>query len=170
MEARTWSRVALVVVSAGVLQLGVASRFRVADVGADLLLLAAVAAAMVVGADRGAVTGFACGILVDLLTHGPFGLTALTFALTAYGIGRFEAAIVRSSRATLMATGFFGTALGHVLYSLLGDLVGVSSRGPTAIARIALIAAVWNGVLTPLAVRAMRWAWREPSGLRIGFR
>ena len=170
MEVRLWSRVALVVVSAAMLQLGVFAQFRVWDVSADILLLVSVAAAMVAGSDRGALVGFGAGLLVDLQVRTPFGLSALSFCLAAYAVGRLEAMAVRTSRTTEMLTGFAGTAIGTVLFALLGTLVGLSAPSFGRVLLIAAVAGVWNALLTPLAVRVMRWAWQQPDRLRMAYR
>ncbi len=169
MDSRIVVRVGLVLLSAAILQRGVFAQFRLGGVAADALLLAALAAAVVVGPDRGAVAGFASGVLVDLQVHTPFGLTALTYCLVAWFLGRFEATVVRSSRLTVMATGFVGTALGQVGFALLGELVGVTAPGVSRLAIIAGVTGLWNALLMPPAVRIMRWAWDQPADGRFAF-
>ncbi len=170
MDPRVVARVGLVMVSAAILQRGILAEFRLWNVTADLLLLVALAAAMIAGPERGAVVGFAAGLLVDLQVHRPFGLTALTFCLAAYLLGFAETLVVRGSRNSLIVTGFVATALAHIGLAILGELVGVSAPSPGRVLTVAVVAGVWNGLLTPGAVRVMRWAWQGSHSLRLTHR
>ena len=156
-------RVALVVISAAILQRGLAAQVRPFGVAPDLLLLVAVAAGIAAGPDRGAITGFFSGLALDLLLQGPLGLAALSFCLVGYFTGRYEGLVTRASRWVVMLTAFVASALGEALYVALGQLVGQANMLSSRLWLIILVTATVNGLLAPLAVRVLRWATRDIS-------
>ena len=154
-------RTAFVLFSALVLQLGLFDSLRVFSVHAELLLAVAVGSAVAWGAERGAVVGFAAGLLTDLILPGRFGVTALAYGLTGYGIGALSDGVARRSRlidAGLMA---LGGAAGVAAYALVAALFGESTLGDERLWSIVAIVAAWNAVLSPLAVPVSRWAGTE---------
>ena len=155
------ARTAFVLFSALVLQLGLFDSLRVFSVHAELLLAVAVGSAVAWGAERGAVVGFAAGLLTDLILPGRFGVTALAYGLTGYGIGALSDGVARRSRlidAGLMA---LGGAAGVAAYALVAALFGESTLGDERLWSIVAIVAAWNAVLSPLAVPVSRWAGTE---------
>ena len=91
------ARLAVVLVSALVLQASILSEARIAGASIDLLLVLAVAAGLTGGADRGAIVGFVAGIGIDLLLQTPFGLSALAYSVAGYVAGVLHGTVVRSS-------------------------------------------------------------------------
>lgn len=156
-------RVTLIVISAAVLQRGLFSQLRIAHVAGDILLLLAIAAGITGGPDRGAIMGFVCGLTLDLLLQSPLGLTALTYCLVGFVAGRYQISVVRSSRWRPMFTAAVGSAMGYGLYILLGWMLGQRNMLANHLPTIILVVSLINGLLAPLAVRVMRWAWDEPT-------
>lgn len=70
-------RYVFIIATAAFLQYTLFTQFRIAGVSADLLLVVAIAAGIVAGAERGAIVGFVCGLCLDLLVVTPFGLGAI---------------------------------------------------------------------------------------------
>lgn len=157
-QARWGWRVALVVISAAILQRGVASQVRPFDVAPDLLLLVAVAGGIAAGPQRGAVVGFFSGLALDLLLQGPLGLAALSYCLVGYFTGRYEGLVTRASRWVVMITAFVASALGESLYVALGQLLGQTNMLSSRLWLVILVISVVNALLAPLAVRVLRWA------------
>ena len=93
-RAVRWALVFTVVVVA---QVAVASRLEVSGVHPDLLLLLAVTAGLTGGPARGAVVGFAAGVVADLYLHTRFGVGALASTLTGYAAGVAGDTVVRPS-------------------------------------------------------------------------
>ena len=104
------ARTALVLFAALVLQLGLFDQLRVFSVHAELLLAVAVATAVAWGAERGAIVGFAAGLLTDLILPGRFGVTALAYGLT----DEFHQSFVpdRNGRLDDVVTDAIGAAIG----------------------------------------------------------
>lgn len=160
---RVGFRVALVVVSTAVLYRGLFTQLRVAQVAADVFLLLAVVAGLTGGPERGAVMGFVSGLAFDLLLTTPLGLTALAYCVVGWVAGRYQASVVRSSRRRLMVTTTLASAMGYGLYIAIGWVLGQHMLRD-GLSTYIVVVAIANGLLAPLAARALRWAWDEPLG------
>lgn len=111
----------------------------------DVLLVTVVAIALLAGSVAGAATGFAAGLLVDVMTLGTLGQTSIVLILAGYWAGRYGETTGRGRRYAVPLTAFaisivatFGAVALHVL---LGE--PVSAR--TALAALlpsAVLAAV----------------------------
>ena len=133
------------------------------DVRPHLLLLMAVSAAIVGGADRGAVIGFLCGLLTDLFLQTPFGLSALAFSLVAFGVGSVQSSVIRSAWWIPPLTALVASATGIVLYALLGAIVGQSQFVRPVLLLVALAVGAVNAALAPFMVKAMSWAMTDQA-------
>jgi rod shape-determining protein MreD len=131
---------------------------RVRDVHPDGLLLFAVAAGIAAGAELGALVGFLTGLVADLFLQTPMGLSALAFALVAFTVGTLQSGLIRAAWWITPLTALLGSALGVVLFAVIGAVLGqgqlVSDELPTIVA----VVAVANAVLSLPAVRLADWA------------
>ncbi|HEX6420009.1 MAG TPA: rod shape-determining protein MreD [Acidimicrobiales bacterium] len=173
MRPRRWEplRAALVVAAALLLQLALVADVRVGGVMPDLVLVVVVAAALTGGPDRGATYGFATGLLYDLVVSTPFGLTPLTYALVGYAVGRVGALVQRTSGWWPVLLAATAGAAQVVLYTSLGNLVGVAY--PFAdVPAIALVVAAGAALGVLPLMRALWWAHGhdEPDRLEVLFR
>ena len=170
MTTKVAFRVALVLVSAAVLQRGVFSQLRIAHVAADVLLLLAIAAGIAGGPDRGATMGFVCGLTLDLMLQTPVGLTALSYCIIGFVAGRYQLSVTRSSQWRLRFTVGVGSAMGYGLLVGLGWVMGQRNMLSSRLPVILLVVGLFNAVLGPLAVKIMRWAFdqRSTSGMGMG--
>lgn len=157
-------RFGLVLLSSVVLYLVVFRHLRVAGVAVDVFLLLAVVGGLVLGPDRGAITGFVAGLALDLLGQWPLGLLALSYCLVGWTAGRYQSSVVRSSRLRLMVTTGAFSAMGWGLTAVVGWVLGQKNMVSEHLAVVVVVVAVANGLLAPLAARALRWAWDEPVG------
>lgn len=163
-------RIALLLVSAAVLQRAVFSQLRVADVAADVFLLLALVAGMTGGPDRGAVVGFFSGLVLDLMLQTPLGLSAFVYCVAGFVAGRTQGSVLRANRffpALLVATlSAAAVALYAAVSEVLGQTAAVTSRLPAIMAVVALA----NVILYPVARRLLTWAWDDEPGLRHALR
>ena len=136
---------------------------RVGDVHPRVMLVVAVAGGLLAGSERGAVIGFAAGLLADLFVQTPFGLSALTYALVAFAVGALQSGIIRSAWWIAPVTASAATFAGVLLYALLGALIGQAHFVSPRLVGIAAGVAVMNGLLAPFVVRAMSWALTPES-------
>ena len=90
-------RLALVVITAVVLQTTLFTHLRIDGVVPDVGLVCVLAVAYEDGPDTGAWFGFVMGLSIDLFLTTPLGLSALSFALTGYAVGVFQAGMVRTT-------------------------------------------------------------------------
>ena len=88
-------RLGFVVVICVVLQTTLFTHLRIDGVAPEVGLVAVLAVAYYDGAESGAWFGFVMGLSIDLFLTTPLGLSALSYAITAYGVGVFQAGMVR---------------------------------------------------------------------------
>ena len=156
-------RVAVILLTAAVLERGVFSQLRIHGVAADVLLLVAISAGMIGGSDDGAVVGFFAGLTLDLLVQTPLGLSALAYCVTGYVVGLAQGAVVRSTRWQPPALAFAASVLGVVLYVVASLVVGRSGLFNRHLLTIIVVVASVNAVLIGPTNRAMRWALGDSS-------
>ncbi len=154
-------RVALVLITAAVLEQGLFSQVRIVGAAGDVLLLCAIAAGLVGGPDAGALVGFFAGLTLDLLTPTPMGVGALAYCLTGYAIGLAQGTTVRMSRSRPRVLAAAGSVLGIMVYVVVSMMVGRSGLWNSHLLVVLLVVAGINVVLIGLAVRVMRWALGE---------
>lgn len=158
MTAVGRARMSLLIVGALVVQLAFLEWLRFHGVHPDVMVLLAIAAGVVGGPDRGAITGFVVGLVTDLFLQTPFGLSALTFTLVGYGVGLVQGGVLRTSRWFSVATAVAASAAAEILYALLGGIVGQAQMISGRLGLVAGVVAAFNGVVAVPAMRAMSWA------------
>lgn len=137
-------------------------RFR--GVHADAMLLFAIGAGIVAGAETGALVAFATGLVADLFVQTPLGLSALTFALVAFAVGALQGSLIRASWWITPVTALVGSAAGVVLFVVVGAVLGQTQLVHTDVPLIVAVVAVANAVLSLPVVRLAGWAL--PTGER----
>ena len=163
-------RLAVILLTAAVLERGLFSQLRIHGVAADVLLLVAISAGMVGGSDDGAIVGFFAGLTLDLLVQTPLGLSALVYCVTGYVVGLAQGAVVRATRWQAPALAFAASVLGVVLYVVASLVVGRSGLFNRHLITIIVVVASVNAILIRPVNRAMRWALGEPSSRRAALR
>jgi len=158
-------RTSFVLITLLTIQLGVLANLSIFGVQADLMLLAAIAAGIAAGPERGAAIGFASGLLFDLMLQTPFGLSALTYAIMAYLVGSLQDSVLRAAWWIPVLTATAASFVGVILYGVLGTVLGEDFVG-WELLRIAVIVALLNTAFAPFVVRAMRWATGSVNSVR----
>jgi rod shape-determining protein MreD len=158
-------RLALLILAVVVLQTTVFSAgLRVFGVMPDLGLVLTVAVAFYIGPERGAVLGFVSGLAVDLFLSTPLGLSALSFALVAYGVGFVQGGLVSSSRWVAPIMGALGGLAGGVLFVGIGAIAGQDQLLALSSVRIILVASAYDALIAFAVFPIARWATRAPPG------
>lgn len=160
------SRVALKVALVLVVAIGVQTTFgpdlRVDDVAPDLMLLVAVLAGFIGGADTGAVVGFLSGAVADLfLQSTPFGLSCLAFCLTGFAVGATTSVLLRPHWWLVPIVAAAGTVAGTVLFVIIGYLVGQAqliAPGKEWLVQVGAVEALYAAVFGLPAATAVGWA------------
>jgi rod shape-determining protein MreD len=156
------ARLALVLLVAVVVQTTVVADMWLFEATGDLMLLVAIAAGLAGGATRGAAVGFASGITFDLLLTTPFGLSALTYCLVGYAVGAVQGSVLRATRWIPIAAAAVSSALGVILYVVLGQVVGQEFALRDTPTIVAVVAAL-NVILVLPATRILKWATGGPG-------
>lgn len=152
-RALSWGAVILTVL---LLQSTVFAQIELFGAKPELAYLVTVVLAMIEGPSAGASGGFAAGMAQDFMLNQPKGITALTLTLLGYAVGMIRQYIASPSPAlpVLLVTG--ATAVGTVFYGLVSFLLGELSVGWGFLLRTAILASIYNGILTPLAYPILR--------------
>jgi rod shape-determining protein MreD len=127
-------------------------------VSADLLLALTVAAGLTGGPNKGAIVGFAAGLIFDIFLATPLGLSAFAYCLTGYLVGLVENALVRTAWWISILFTAGGVAFGTTLYVVVGELLGQSELFTEDYPKVIIVVSLYSALFAPLCVWAMRWA------------
>lgn len=165
-------RLPVVLLTATVLQRGLAGELRVAGVALEILAVLTIAAGIGAGDQAGAITGFWAGLVFDLLhPDGALGMWALTYAVLGYVAGRYQGSVTRSSRWFPMATAAVATAGATVGYAVLAWVIDSRNLFDWHLVSVVVVASITNAVLVLPALRIMRWVWDvQPEVARMRLR
>ncbi|MEJ7585361.1 MAG: rod shape-determining protein MreD [Acidimicrobiales bacterium] len=150
-------RVFLVIFFAIVLQTSVVAGLPLAGARGDIVLLVAISAGFESDAERGAVVGFAAGLVFDLLLNSPAGLSALTYCVVGYVVGRFNSSVLRSTWWIPVVGTMVASAFGVLLFAAMDEILGQATVDAARLPTIVAVVASVNGVLS----RPMRWVMRR---------
>jgi rod shape-determining protein MreD len=156
-------RLALVVITAIVLQTTLFTHLRIDGVAPDVGLVCTIAVAYENGPESGALFGFVMGLAIDLFLTTPLGLSALSYAITGYAIGVFQAGMVRTTPRIAPILGGLGGLLGGLVFITAGAIVGQSGYLSFASLKTVLIAALYDALIAPLVFPIVRRAAHEPE-------
>jgi rod shape-determining protein MreD len=148
--------VALVITTALLLQSTVFAELRLLGVRPELLYLVTIIFALLEGPNEGAVVGFFSGMAQDFMLHEPKGITALTLTLVGYAVGMGRHLIVSASPLVPTMVVAVATAAGLAFYEVTAFLLGTFDETPAYGAKVALLAALYNAVLTPIVYPLLR--------------
>lgn len=149
-------RLTLVAISAFVVQHCLLPGLQIHGARADLMLLVVVVTALEVGPRRGALCGFAVGLVVDLFVTTPFGLSALTFTLVGYAVGLAKGVLAGAEGPSItIGVAAAASAAATILYALLLAIMGGSTVG---LVWIVLTVALVNAIFALPMARLVRWA------------
>jgi len=156
-------RLAILVVLFAIVQVTVFTHLRILGVVPDLGLVLAVAIAYRSGPEAGALTGFAAGLCYDLFLETPLGLSALSYALTAYAIGLLAGGMLRSPRWIPPVLGAAGGLIGGLCFIGIGGLVGVPGMWTGRAVVVVVVSALYDAVLAPFVFALVKRLSREES-------
>jgi rod shape-determining protein MreD len=163
MTAAARARIPLIMLGALVLQSSLLEGLRAVGIPTDALLLVAVAAGATAGPDRGAIVGFAAGLLADLFLQTPLGLSALAYCLVGFAVGVLSGNVIRAAWWIMPLTAFVGSVAGVVAFAFIGAMVGQDHLLRPSVALIALSVGLVNVPLSIPVGRAMTWAMAPGS-------
>jgi len=146
----------LLLVAAALIQVTWASQLEIGGVFANLVLIAVMGLTWTQGVRAGLLWACAGGILLDLNAPGPLGPHALALLAGAYATGFWSRNLDRESPFHPAAA----VVLSTILYSLVligaDDALGLPIPPFRTAAQLALAASLYNAVLMPPALTALR--------------
>jgi rod shape-determining protein MreD len=154
-------RLALVVFVAVVLQTTLLTHLRIDNVAPNLALVCVLAVASENGPDTGAVFGFVMGLVVDMFLTTPLGLSALSFAVTAYAVGAFHAGLVRPLPWEAPLFGGVGGLFSGLVFVTVGALTGQPGFLSSESLKVVLIGALLDALIAPLVFPIVKRAARR---------
>ncbi len=161
MTARTWGRLAFVLLMAAIVQVGILDRMDVHNAHPDVFLILVVMLGVMGGAQRGAVLAFAAGLVADLLVSTPFGLSCLCYVLLAFAAGSFASLWgARLLNGWRVVIGAVGGVVGALLYAGLLALLDQPGVPPGQVLVVCLVVAVSNAILAVPAALTLSWVLR----------
>jgi rod shape-determining protein MreD len=150
------TRLALIGLIGGVIQLSAVSQITVFGVPADLSPLLVCSAGFLAGSVPGAAFGFCLGLFVDLSLRQTLGVTSLVFTGIGYGAGRIRELRDPAHGLAPVAVGAAATALSQVGFALLEFLLGVDAPVSVLLLRQILMTIVLNTLLALPVYAIMR--------------
>ncbi|MEP7059569.1 MAG: rod shape-determining protein MreD [Actinomycetota bacterium] len=150
--------IAVVIITGLLLQSTVFSQIRLLGVVPELMYLVTIVVALLEGPREGALVGFIAGMSQDFLIPGPKGVTALTLTLVGYTLGLARDYVASPSPLLPTMLVAAGTAAGVTFHEVTSFLVGRTNPGLTQDIKIAILAGVYGGVLTPVFYPLLRRA------------
>jgi rod shape-determining protein MreD len=146
------------------LQSSLLSEMRLGVVRPEAMILLPIAAGLLGGSERGAVVGFFSGMVTDLFLQTPLGLSALTYAVVGFGVGAMHTGVLRAAWWIGPVIAMAASAVGVVLFVIVGAVVGVAHLIRPDLGVIVLGVAVINAPLSIAVTRLMAWAWPPDTG------
>jgi len=125
------------------------------------MLLTVVSWSLLRGTKQGIVWGFVGGLCVDLLSGGPFGLSALALMAIAVFSGLGEMNIYRNNIALPILAALGATLIHGLLYLLLLYIMGRSIPWFDILLQVILPSMIFNGLLITPVYAALRWLHRR---------
>ena len=143
--------VALVLVTAAILQTSLLPFLSLSGFRPDLLLLVTIAFALRDGLLTGLRVGFTAGVLVDLLLNeSPVGLTALVFVGVAYAVGLARPYLAPDSWSAPVILSVVGTLVGVAGYGLLSAVLAEDPIAAGLILQASLVSGIYALLLAPV--------------------
>jgi len=140
-------RIAPIVFVTAVLQVSAIAGIRLLGAEPDLLLVTIVAIGLVAGSIAGASAGFAAGLLVDVMTLGVLGTTAIILTAAGFWAGRYGETTGRgrayapplAAFATSVAAGIGAVAVQFMLGEPVSARVALVTLLPSALVAAVLV-------------------------------
>ena len=145
-----------VLLALALVQVTWAPRLSIAGAFPNLVLIAVVGITWMQGVRAGLVWGCVGGVLLDLTASGPVGPHALALLTAAYATSLWARNLERPNAAHTALTAGAGTVAYSVTLVLTDGLLGMPAMDAAVVAQLTFAAAIYNAVLTPFAIEAIR--------------
>lgn len=140
------------------------TQLEVAGVVVQLVLAFVVTCGAVGGSERGAIAGFVCGGIFDLVEGLQLGTATTAFTLAGIFAGLLALIIPEPSWWLVSITAAISAAIGEIGIPTVRAFVGIADPWDPRLWRIVPIVAAAAAVLAPLLMPLARWGLRiKPS-------
>ena len=178
-EFRLIAATTFIAVMASFLSSTLLSWVEVGGVKPDLALVIIALIAVRRGSMPGEIAGFASGLVADMISVGPLGLTAMTRTVVGYAVGRMAGLVTLDWLLLPTIVAIAATVLKAFTVTVLALVVpwisGIYGVGALGFLRSFLIEAAFNGVVAPalyVLVSLLPWirgrSPRQPPAARLG--
>lgn len=161
-----WVRLVLVSLVVLSLQTTIFNEMRPFGVCLQVMLLVAASSGLARGREVGAVAGFIVGLMYDLVLTTPLGTGAAVFAAVGYLAGYAHSFVHETNWWSRMILCAGASAAGMVLMPVTLAVVGLDGVLTVRVLGIAVVVAVFNGLVSWPMERVCRWALAEPKAAR----
>jgi rod shape-determining protein MreD len=163
-------RVLLVIIAVVAIQASLMVKLRIDGAHPEIVWLLPITAALLGGAELGAIVGFISGIAMDCLLPTPFGLTAFVGVLVGFSLGQMaERTGLAGDGGVWWLLPALGAGLGAacvVAYDAFGIVLGEDQFTSVNLGVVVAVVAVVGGILIIPVWMAMGWAVGSRSGAR----
>ena len=156
-----WTRLVLVLLIIISFQTTLFAEMRPFGVAAQLVLLFVVVSGSINGSTIGALTGLIAGLMYDFVLPTPVGLTSLALGLAGATAGLLTYFFHEPTWWMRLITVGVVSLLGEIYYPLAQTVVGLDGWLQLRIIKVALVVAVCNLALSPIAILVCRWTLAE---------
>lgn len=140
----------LVVLFTVLLQTTVAPRFLLLDLKPDLLLIVIIVWGAARGLQEAVTGGLIGGILLDIISGAPLGITTIALLPVSYVAGQSRSYLQGTHLLTVLAIVFCGTFVYDSVFLFSLQSTGWDVDWPSSLARILVPVAVLNSLVSPL--------------------
>ena len=156
-----WTRLVLVLLIIISFQTTLFAEMRPFGVAAQLVLLFVVVSGSINGSTIGALTGLIAGLMYDFILPTPVGLTSLALGLAGATAGLLTYFFRDPTWWMRLITVGVVSWLGEIYYPLAQTVVGLDGWLQLRIIKVAIVVAVCNLALSPIAILVCRWTLAE---------
>jgi len=151
------------------IQATLAPRVTLLGVKPDLMLVPVVCWGLLRGAAESLRWAFAGGLMLDLLSGAPFGVTTLSLILISYLSALGEMSVLRLNFLVPVAVMALASIAYNTLFLLLLQMFGRSILWDVAFTHVVLPAALINTLIMPLVYFPLRRLHRRVAGPSLGW-
>ncbi len=152
-------RLGLVAFVAVIVQSTLFAELRIEGVAPELPFLLAVLAGFTAGPDRGAMFGFAIGLLYDVLLPSPLGVAALAAAVVAYLVGAFQQSLMQSSWWLPYVGSGLMSAAALGLFALTAEVFGQRGYVNGDLPFVLLLVGLLGTAMSPMCRWLVAWCY-----------
>ena len=156
-----WTRLVLVLLIIQSLQTTLFSDLRPFGVAAQIVLLFVVVAGSLYGSAIGALTGLIAGMMFDMILPTPVGLSSLTLGLAGATAGLLIYFFNEPTWWMRLIAVAVASVLGEIYFPMAQSVVGLDGWLQLRVIKVALIVAICNVAISPLAIVVCRWTLSE---------